>query len=110
MSVHSHASCPGTCSKDQAGLELTEICLSLPPKSWDQRGVPPHCLAFSFYLMCFVFFMHFCMCTAICAGTYRSQKRELDILELKLQEVVNHRGCWELNLDSLGEQQVLLIS
>ena len=25
---------------DQAGLELTEIYLSLPPKCWDQRRVP----------------------------------------------------------------------
>jgi hypothetical protein len=27
--------CPGTCSVDQAGLELTEICLLLPSKCWD---------------------------------------------------------------------------
>jgi hypothetical protein len=26
---------PGTHSIDQAGLELTEICLPLPPKYWD---------------------------------------------------------------------------
>jgi hypothetical protein len=28
-------SCPGPCSVDQAGLELTEICLPLPPECWD---------------------------------------------------------------------------
>ena len=27
--------CPGTCSVDQTGLELTEILLSLPLKCWD---------------------------------------------------------------------------
>jgi hypothetical protein len=27
--------CPGTHSVDQAGLELTEICLSLAPECWD---------------------------------------------------------------------------
>ncbi|KAM7339825.1 hypothetical protein ACRRTK_000440 [Alexandromys fortis] len=26
---------------DQAGLELTEICLPLPPECWDQRLAPP---------------------------------------------------------------------
>ncbi|CAH6888699.1 Scfd2 [Phodopus roborovskii] len=26
--------CPGTCSVDQVGLELTEICLPLPPECW----------------------------------------------------------------------------
>jgi hypothetical protein len=28
--------CPGTCSVDQAGLELTEIHLSLPLKFWEK--------------------------------------------------------------------------
>ena len=27
--------CPGTCSADQTGLELTEIYLALPPEFWD---------------------------------------------------------------------------
>ena len=27
--------CPGTSSVDQAGLELTEICLPLPSECWD---------------------------------------------------------------------------
>ena len=27
--------CPGTHSVDQAGLELTEICLPLPPECWN---------------------------------------------------------------------------
>jgi hypothetical protein len=33
---------PGTHSIDQAGLEmeLTKICLPLPPKCWDYRCVP----------------------------------------------------------------------
>jgi len=34
--------CPGACSVQQIGLELTEICLSLLPKCWYQRHVPPH--------------------------------------------------------------------
>ena len=33
--------CPGTHSVDQAGLELTEIHLPLPPECWDLRHVPP---------------------------------------------------------------------
>ena len=33
--------CPRTLSVDQAGLELTEICLTLPLKYWDLRCVPP---------------------------------------------------------------------
>ena len=31
----SFRSCPGTSSVDQAGLELTDVCLPLPPKCWD---------------------------------------------------------------------------
>ena len=31
----SFGACPGTYLVDQAGLELTEICLSLPPECWD---------------------------------------------------------------------------
>jgi hypothetical protein len=27
--------CPETCSVDQVDLELTEICLPLPPECWD---------------------------------------------------------------------------
>jgi hypothetical protein len=33
--------CPRTHSVDQAGLELTEICLPLPPECWDLRHVLP---------------------------------------------------------------------
>lgn len=32
--------CPGTYYVVQAGLELTEICRSLPPEGWDQRHAP----------------------------------------------------------------------
>jgi hypothetical protein len=32
--------CSGTHSVDQTALELTEICLSLPPSCWDQRRAP----------------------------------------------------------------------
>ena len=32
--------CPGTCLIDQAGLQLTEIYLPLPPECWDLRCVP----------------------------------------------------------------------
>lgn len=31
--------CPGACSTDQTGLQLS-ICLPLPPRCWDQRCVP----------------------------------------------------------------------
>jgi len=30
---------------DQAGFELLEICLPLPPELWDERCVPPHTTA-----------------------------------------------------------------
>ena len=30
-----YASCPITLCVDQAGLDLTEICMPLPPKCWD---------------------------------------------------------------------------
>jgi hypothetical protein len=32
--------CPATCSVDQAGLELTEILLSLPPEYLNESHVP----------------------------------------------------------------------
>ena len=32
---------PGTYYVDQAGPELTEILLPLPPESWDYRYMPP---------------------------------------------------------------------
>ena len=35
ISLCSFGACPETLSVDQAGLELTEICLSLPPECWD---------------------------------------------------------------------------
>jgi hypothetical protein len=34
LCVNSHG-CPGTCSVDQAGLEITEIHLPLPCECWD---------------------------------------------------------------------------
>ena len=34
--------CPGTHCVEQAGLELTEFHLPLPPKCWDARCRPPH--------------------------------------------------------------------
>ena len=40
----SFRACPGTHSIDQAGLELTEICLALPPECWI-KGVHHHRLA-----------------------------------------------------------------
>jgi hypothetical protein len=33
--------CPGSSFIDQAGLELTEIHLPLPPECWDLRCAPP---------------------------------------------------------------------
>jgi hypothetical protein len=39
VSLHS-LGCSGTHCIHQAGLELTEICLPLPPKCWDQRHAP----------------------------------------------------------------------
>ena len=34
--------CPRTLSVNQAALELTEICQSLPPRHWDYRCVLTH--------------------------------------------------------------------
>ncbi|XP_052030978.1 uncharacterized protein LOC127679296 isoform X2 [Apodemus sylvaticus] len=41
--------CPGIHSVDQAGLEVIEICLPLPPERWDYWCVPPP--------TCFVLYM-----------------------------------------------------
>ena len=45
--------CPGTHSVDQAGLELTEICLPPCPECWDYRCLSPLpsylFLSFSFF-------------------------------------------------------------
>lgn len=38
--------CPDPCSVHQADLELTEPCLPLPPKSWNNRHVPSFNLVF----------------------------------------------------------------
>ena len=35
VSLCNSPGCPGTSSVDQAGLELTEICLPLPPECWN---------------------------------------------------------------------------
>jgi hypothetical protein len=35
VSLCNSPDCPGTCSLDQAGLELTEISWPLPPKGFD---------------------------------------------------------------------------
>ena len=52
-----------TCFIDQAGLELTEIYLPLPPKCWDQRCVPPlpSLLSLSFNIQ------KFCLCDIKCS-------------------------------------------
>lgn len=33
--------CPESCFIEPAGIELTGIHLPQPPKSWDERTVPP---------------------------------------------------------------------
>jgi hypothetical protein len=38
--VRQGSDCPETYYVEQAGLELTEICLPLPPKCWDYMYVP----------------------------------------------------------------------
>ena len=55
---------PGTCAIDQAGLELTEICLPLPRKCLMAGKVK---LAFSLSL--FFLFWFFSLCTLGCPGT-----------------------------------------
>lgn len=44
----------------------------------------------------------------MCAGTQGGGKRASSPLELRLQTVVSHRGCWELISGPLQEQPALL--
>jgi hypothetical protein len=49
--------CPGTHYVGQAGLELTELHLHLPPKCWSYRQVPVTTLLKMFLFACI------CVCT-----------------------------------------------
>ena len=42
---------------DQAGLEITEISLTLPVKCWDQRCALPHQAIFIFILFSLIFLL-----------------------------------------------------
>lgn len=42
---------------DQAGLEITEISLTLPFKCWDQRCALPHQAIFIFILFSLIFLL-----------------------------------------------------
>jgi hypothetical protein len=54
------------------------------------------------------FCLHVCLCTVCMPDAHENQKRASDALELVLQMVVRHHGCWGLNLHPLKEQPVLL--
>ena len=41
VSLCNSSGCPGTHLVDQAGLELTEIHLPLPPRNWEYSDAPP---------------------------------------------------------------------
>lgn len=53
VSRYSHG-CPGVCSADQAGQELTEIHLPVPPKC-GIKGMSCHCLVFRLFVFVFWF-------------------------------------------------------
>jgi hypothetical protein len=62
-------------------------------------------------------FLFLCMCLCVylyatCACMYSAYigKEGNEFPELELQVFLNHSGCWESNLGSLKEQQVLLSS
>lgn len=43
------------------------------------------------------------VCATHTCSSYRYQKKVPDALELALQMVMRHNGCWELNLGLLQE-------
>ena len=51
--------CPGTHCEDQAGLELTELRLHLPPECWSYRQVPVTTLLKMF--VCLHMSVHVCI-------------------------------------------------
>jgi hypothetical protein len=57
-----------------------------------------------------VFCLHACLCSICMPGTLGGKKRELETLEVELDDCEPSRGCWELNLGSLEEKPVLLIA
>lgn len=58
--------------------------------------------------MCLSVFLHIFTCT-MCACCLRVQKRTSSLLELELEAVVScSKGCWELTLHHLQEQNMPL--
>jgi hypothetical protein len=64
---------------DQAGLQLTEICLSLPPLCWTYRHAPPHLALFIIFKLFFILVvtphllkkMTSCSETSVCYFMYK---------------------------------------
>jgi hypothetical protein len=77
--------CPGTCSTNNAGLELTEIQLPLPPKGWDLKvctTMPSQSSDSFFFFKIYLFII--CKFTV---AVFRHSRRGHQIL---LQMVVSH--------------------
>ncbi|XP_052598704.1 NF-kappa-B essential modulator isoform X4 [Peromyscus californicus insignis] len=77
-SLYSFGAYPGSCSVAQAGLELTEICLPLPPKYWDQSHTPP--LPSSGHVFSFLLGMSLGISLLLCSElqtSYRRHQRSL---------------------------------
>lgn len=72
--------CPGTHSKDQAGLQLRSAGLCLPTAT----------IKVMYHYTWLVLFFKFCvcvwLCTHMCSGTHEGQK----VLELELNIVISH--------------------
>ena len=68
-------------------------------------------LTFSIKLfVCRILWLHACMYTMCVPGTHGDQKRELELLELRLQ-IVSKLSCrWELNLGPLEDQPVSVLN
>lgn len=77
-------------------------------ESQDRDGPDWESFSSLFLLWVWVFCLHVCLCTICMPDAHENQKTASDSLELVLQKVVSHYGCWELNLHSLEKQPMLL--